>query len=53
VVTDAGVKVEWSNPADPSKGFKYLYLSDSDYVRLTTVGADAVKVSALSSDAVH
>ena len=26
----------WSNPADPAKGFQYLYLADSDYSRLTS-----------------
>ena len=25
------LQVEWNNPADPNKGFKYLYLTDKDY----------------------
>ncbi|KAK9790754.1 hypothetical protein WJX73_002279 [Symbiochloris irregularis] len=25
------LQVEWNDPADPSKGFKYLYLPDQDY----------------------
>ncbi|KAL4525084.1 hypothetical protein Ndes2526A_g07171 [Nannochloris sp. 'desiccata'] len=25
------LQVEWTNPAEPSKGFKYLYLSSEDY----------------------
>jgi hypothetical protein len=25
------MQVEWNNPADPLKGFKYLYLSEADY----------------------
>ena len=26
-----GLQVEWVQASDPSKGFKYLYLSDADY----------------------
>ena len=29
------LKVEWVNPAEPQKGFKYLYLSDEDYQGIT------------------
>ena len=29
------LKVEWVNPAEPQKGFKYLYLSDEDYQSIT------------------
>ena len=32
------VQVEWNNPRDPTKGFKYLFLSDADY---TSVAARA------------
>ena len=31
-------QVEWNNAKDPTKGFKYLYLSDADY---TSVAARA------------
>ena len=27
-------QIEWANPANPAKGFKYLYLDDADYQRL-------------------
>ena len=30
-----GLQVEWVQANDPSKGFKYLYLSDADYRALT------------------
>ncbi len=30
------LQVAWSNTADPAKGFQYLYLTDSDYSRLTS-----------------
>ncbi len=23
--------MEWNNPGDPTKGYKFLYLSDADY----------------------
>ena len=29
------LRVEWQNPAEPQKGFKYLYLSDEDYHNIT------------------
>ena len=29
------LQVEWHNPAEPQKGFKYLYLSDEDYHSIT------------------
>lgn len=29
-------QVAWSNAADPAKGFQYLFLTDSDYSRLTS-----------------
>jgi hypothetical protein len=28
-------QVEWVNPADPTKGFRYLYLSPEDHASLT------------------
>ena len=28
------LRVEWANPADPTKGFRYLYLSPEDYASL-------------------
>ncbi len=31
------LKVEWHNPEEPQKGFKYLYLSDDDYHSITGV----------------
>ena len=29
------LQVEWHNPEEPQKGFKYLYLSDEDYHSIT------------------
>ncbi|KAL4859471.1 Acetyl-CoA carboxylase 1 [Chlorella vulgaris] len=29
------LRVEWLNPGDPTKGFRYLYLSPEDYASLT------------------
>lgn len=29
-------QVEWANPEDPTKGFKYLFLSEEDYTRITS-----------------
>jgi acetyl-CoA carboxylase/biotin carboxylase 1 len=29
------LQVEWLNPGDPTKGFRYLYLSPEDYASLT------------------
>ena len=28
---DCRAQVEWNNPGDLTKGFKYIYLSDADY----------------------
>lgn len=33
--------MEWVNPADPTKGFKYLFLSPEDYASLLERGAAA------------
>ena len=33
------MQVEWVNPADPTKGFKYLFLSPEDYASLLERGA--------------
>ena len=38
MLTSFSVQVEWNNPRDPTKGFKYLFLSDADY---TSVAARA------------
>ena len=35
------LQVEWVNPADPTKGFKYLFLSPEDYASLMERGAAA------------
>jgi hypothetical protein len=35
-------QVEWNNPADPSKGFKYLFLSDADYTAIAARADTAV-----------
>lgn len=35
------MQVEWVNPADPTKGFKYLFLSPDDYASLMERGAAA------------
>ncbi|PRW58200.1 acetyl- carboxylase 1-like isoform A [Chlorella sorokiniana] len=35
------LRVEWVNPADPTKGFKYLFLSPEDYASLMERGAVA------------
>ncbi len=32
-------KVAWNNPADPAKGFRYLYLTPDDYERLSAMGS--------------
>lgn len=34
-------QVEWVNPADPTKGFKYLFLSPDDYASLMERGSAA------------
>ena len=31
----AMVQVEWNNPDDPTRGHKYLYLSDEDYMAIS------------------
>ncbi len=31
------LRVEWQNPEEPQKGFKYLYLSETDYHSITGV----------------
>ena len=36
------LKVEWHNPEEPQKGFKYLYLSDDDYHSITGLKSDVV-----------
>jgi len=38
--------VEWANPADPTKGFKYLYLSPADYASLVARGKGATVLKA-------
>ena len=40
-----GLQVEWVQASDPSKGFKYLYLSDADY-RALTQGAGSATLRA-------
>lgn len=35
--------MQWTDEADPAKGFSYLYLDPADYGRLTAAG-NAVKV---------
>ena len=32
-------QVAWVDPADPSKGFKYIYLSPADYATLSATGS--------------
>ena len=32
-------KVAWVNPADPTKGFKYIYVSPEDYEKLSSQGS--------------
>jgi len=34
----AAFKAAWNDPADPGKGWKYIYLSDEDYTRLNKQG---------------
>lgn len=34
--------MEWNNPADPTKGFKYIYLSDADYSSIAARADTAV-----------
>ena len=29
------MQVEWNNNRDPTKGFKYIFLSDADYTSIT------------------
>lgn len=36
------MQVEWNNPSDPSKGFKYLYLTDADYSSINARADTAV-----------
>ena len=35
-------QVEWVNPADPSKGFRYMYLSEADYAAVSARADTAV-----------
>ena len=43
------LKVEWHNPEEPQKGFKYLYLSDDDYHSITGVKSDMLHVLDLAN----
>ena len=36
------LQVEWNNNRDPTKGFKYLFLSDSDYTSIADRADTAV-----------
>lgn len=36
------MQVEWNNPRDPTKGFKYLFLSDADYTSIAARADTAV-----------
>ncbi|EIE18073.1 hypothetical protein COCSUDRAFT_26470 [Coccomyxa subellipsoidea C-169] len=36
------LQVEWNNPADPTKGYKFLYLSDADYSSIAARADTAV-----------
>lgn len=45
------MQVEWADPEDPTKGFKYLYLKDDDYQRLwRRADRSVVKASSLRVD---
>ena len=35
-------QVEWNNPADPTKGYKFLYLSNADYSSIAARADTAV-----------
>lgn len=39
---DCRAQVEWNNPGDPTKGFKYIYLSDADYSSIAARADTAV-----------
>ena len=41
-VSPSCAQVEWNNPADPTKGFKYIYLSDADYSSIAARADNAV-----------
>ncbi len=44
--------MEWNNPADPTKGFRYMYLSDADYASVSARADTAVlKADPLVTDA--
>lgn len=36
------MQVEWNNSRDPTKGFKYLFLSDADYTSIAARADTAV-----------
>ena len=36
------MQVEWNNFQDPTKGYKYIYLSDADYSSITARANTAV-----------
>ena len=38
----ARAQVEWNNARDPTKGFKYLFLSDADYTSIAARADTAV-----------
>lgn len=42
LVASSCAQVEWTNPADPSKGFRYMYLSEADYAAVSARADTAV-----------
>ena len=41
-ITALPMQVEWNNNRDPTKGFKYLFLSDADYTSIAARADTAV-----------
>ena len=49
-----GWQVHWNNPQDPSKGFKYLYLTDKDYQAIwSTAERPWIKAKPVNFEGAH
>lgn len=48
---DAAGQVEWNTPCDPTKGFKYMYLTDEDFNSISERSAHAaVKATPVTAE---
>jgi hypothetical protein len=44
------LQVEWNNPEDPTKGFKYIYLAEDDYKLITMRAPTALSAAAITEN---